>query len=451
MNAVLAIDFGSTYTKITAINANKPEIIGTAKAFTTIQTDIRDGLSHATEALLKKTGPLNVVKRIAASSAAGGLKMVAVGLVPSLTAKAAYMAACSAGAKVVKTFSYEMNHAEFDEISKICPDLVLLSGGTDGGNKDVIIHNAKMLAKINCDFSVIIAGNKSASDEVREILKASGKNSIICHNVMPEFGRLNIMPAKEVIRDLFLSKIIKAKGLSDAAKLMDAEIIPTPLAVFEATQLYAEHAGDVMVIDVGGATTDVCTVCEGKPTKPDVVLKGLPEPVAKRSVEGELGMRYSLRSLVDSLDSVPKTFDDDILNELLNKIDNDPSVLMMPGTTDHGYEEMLCALGVKSAVQRHAGKLERVFTALGEGFYQVGKDLSGIKHIIGVGGPIVYAENPGFILEHALVKHDLPEFLKPVNPQFLIDQSYVFSAMGLYAYINRADALQILINEVKNI
>ena len=130
--------------------------------------------------------------------------MVALGLVPELTAKAARMAASSAGAKVVKTYSFEISKAEQDEIYRINPDLVLLCGGTDGGNKEVIIANARRLCSIDRNFSIIAAGNKSAADELETIFAASNKNWVITDNVMPEFNKINIAPAKERIKELFI-------------------------------------------------------------------------------------------------------------------------------------------------------------------------------------------------------------------------------------------------------
>lgn len=144
----LTVDFGSTYTKLTAIDTEQGEVLGTASAFTTIETDVMEGFRNGMQKLEKKIGTFEYDRLLCCSSAAGGLKMVALGLVPELTAKAAKMAASSAGAKVVKTYSFEISQAEQEEIYEINPDLVLLCGGTDGGNKDVILANAKRLCQI---------------------------------------------------------------------------------------------------------------------------------------------------------------------------------------------------------------------------------------------------------------------------------------------------------------
>ena len=172
----LTADFGSTYTKLTAIDATKAEIIATSTAFTTINTDVMEGFTLALHLLEDEIGVIKYDKLLCCSSAAGGLKMVALGLVPGLTAKAAKMAASNAGAKVVKTYSFEISKAEQDEIFDIDPDLILLCGGTDGGNKEVIISNAKKLCEIDRSFSTIIAGNKSALFEVEAVFTKSDKS-----------------------------------------------------------------------------------------------------------------------------------------------------------------------------------------------------------------------------------------------------------------------------------
>ena len=184
MKAVLLIDFGSTYTKVTAVDVEGEAILGTAQSFTTIETDIMDGLGNAVAILKDKIGDIEFAEQYACSSAAGGLRMVAIGLVPELTAKAARQASLGAGAKVIKTYSYELTAGDLREIDQINPDICLLTGGTDGGNKENILTNAATLAKSERSFPIIIAGNRVCADECAEILK--DKQIHICENVMPK-------------------------------------------------------------------------------------------------------------------------------------------------------------------------------------------------------------------------------------------------------------------------
>ena len=152
MKIVLLIDFGSTYTKVTAVDLEKEVIVGTASSFTTINTDINEGLHRAIEILEKQTGKLKYDEYLACSSAAGGLKMIASGLVPGVTTTAAKEACLGAGAKVIKVYSFEMTEEDIEEIEKIKPEIFLLAGGTNGGDKKCILHNAKCYQLVRQSF-----------------------------------------------------------------------------------------------------------------------------------------------------------------------------------------------------------------------------------------------------------------------------------------------------------
>jgi len=447
----LTVDFGSTYTKLTAIDAENRIIMGTSNAFTTIETDIIYGYNNALLKLEQAIGKNHFDKILCCSSAGGGLKMVALGLVPELTAKAAKMAASSAGAKVLKTYSFEISSAEQQEILDIKPDLVLLCGGTDGGNKDVIIANAKRLKDIPCDFSVIVAGNKCATDDIREIFKDSDKDYIIAENVMPVFNKLNIEPAKQSIRELFIKKIIEAKGLSGVQAMASNEVIPTPLAVMNACELLskgtksADGIGDFMAVDLGGATTDVYSMSDGKPQMENILEKGLPEPFSKRTVEGDLGMRYSLPSLIAEID----TGREDI-KEWTDRCINNPDIIACT-ETETKIEEFLAKSAVEIAVERHCGVMESSYSPMGEIFTLTGKDLTAIPYIIGIGGAIINSKNPSSILEGA--KYTIKKYncMKPKNPRYLLDEKYIFASMGLLSTVASDLALELMKKQITKI
>lgn len=455
----LAVDFGSTYTKLTAINTEKAIIQGTASAFTTIDTDIMNGFDTALRKLEQSIGKFDYDQLLCCSSAGGGLKMVALGLVPELTAKAAKMAASSAGAKVIKTYSFEISKAEQDEIYDINPDLILLCGGTDGGNKEVIIANAKRLADIDREFSIIAAGNKCASDELEEIFRHSGKDYVITGNVMPVFNKLNIEPAKQGIKDLFIKKIIEAKGLSTAQQMASAEIIPTPLAVMHGCELLSKGTkntggiGELLAIDLGGATTDVYSMASGKPTLENVLEKGLPEPFGKRSVEGDLGMRYSLCSLAEELDietlEQKSGISTDCIQNWIGKCAENPESIAQPGSIEAQIEELLAQSAVEIAVERHCGVLESSYTPMGEIFSLSGKDLTEIPFVIGIGGAIVNSAKPSAILDGARFDAKRHNRLKPKHPRYMLDSKYIFSAMGLLSLANPELALNLMKQEIK--
>lgn len=454
----LTADFGSTYTKLTAIDASKAEILGTSAAFTTIETDVMEGYNSALQRLEEKIGKFSYDKLLCCSSAAGGLKMVALGLVPELTAKAARMAASSAGAKVVKTFSFEISKAEQNEIYAIDPDLVLLCGGTDGGNKEVIISNAKKLCEIDRNFSTIIAGNKSASCEVETVFAESGKDFVITENVMPEFNKLNIEPAKQKIKELFISKIIEAKGLNKVQAMTNSEIIPTPLAVLNGCELLSkgtdtiEGIGDLMAIDIGGATTDVYSISAGTPTFDNVMIKGLPEPYNKRTVEGDLGMRYSLTPLAEAtnLEALSTEIGVSIgdISAWIETCKQFPNSLAEKESDNQKIEEGLAKSALKIAVGRHTGKVETTFTPFGEMFIVTGKDLSEVGNVIGIGGVLVNANSAIYILEGAKADKQNLMSLKPKQPKYLLDKKYIFGSMGLLSALDADLALTIMKKEI---
>ncbi|SQC00684.1 glutamate mutase, mutL [Clostridium tetanomorphum] len=209
MDAYLLLDFGSTYTKLTAVDIENEGILATAKDITTIESDIMVGFNKAYEKLTEQLEgkEVNFVKKLACSSAAGGLKMIAIGLVPELTAEAAKRAALGAGARVLNVYSYDLTNKEVEEIKNSNLDIILLAGGTDGGNKECMIHNAKMLAEHGVKLPIVVAGNKVVSDEVSEIFDKAGIFYRVTENVMPKLNTLNVEPAREEIRQIFMKKL----------------------------------------------------------------------------------------------------------------------------------------------------------------------------------------------------------------------------------------------------
>ena len=241
MKPVLLTDFGSTYTKLTAVDVDTARVLGTAAAYTTVQTDVNDGFSAALRQLEEKTGRLEYAERYACSSAAGGLRMIVSGLVPELTLEAARMASLGAGAKLIGQFSFELTEDDIDQIRREKPDIFLLVGGTDGGNTACILHNANMLAAMQPDFPIIVAGNRSAARQCERIL--AGCRVRVCENVMPKFGLLKTEQTQAAIREIFLSRIIQAKGLDHAAERMNDILMPTPAAVLKALELLSGGFG----------------------------------------------------------------------------------------------------------------------------------------------------------------------------------------------------------------
>ena len=174
MDIRLLIDFGSTYTKILAVDLDREVLLGRAQALTTVESDITIGLKKAYSALLDECGidERNIRGRYASSSAAGGLRIGAIGLVPALTLEAARRAALGAGAKVVCAYGFEIDESIVAEVEAASCDIILLTGGTDGGDKEVILHNARMLADSRLSCPILVAGNRVVSGQVRDLLES---------------------------------------------------------------------------------------------------------------------------------------------------------------------------------------------------------------------------------------------------------------------------------------
>lgn len=307
MPITLAVDFGSTYTKLVAIDCDDELLVGTAQSPTTVADGVMIGLERALERLEASSGVKrrDIAQCVASSSAAGGLRMVAIGLVPDLTAEAARRAALGAGAKVLRVFAYELSRRDVEEIAQLAPDMILLSGGTDGGERKTIVKNASALAAMGLRVPVVVAGNRAAQDEVEAILRRGGLQCAVVDNVLPELDRLNVEPAQAAIRSIFMERITHAKGLDKAPAFVGRIVMPTPMAVLEGARLLSAGDdssawGDLVVVDVGGATTDVHSIGSGAPSTPALVPRGLPEPYAKRTVEGDLGIRSNAPTIVDT-------------------------------------------------------------------------------------------------------------------------------------------------------
>lgn len=461
MNVILTADVGSTFTKLTAIDVEGRQIIGAAKSFTTIETNVMEGYNSALAELAAQCGPVAFTRRVAASSAAGGLKMVAIGLVPDLTGQAARLAAANAGAKILRTYAYELTQAEMSEIEGLAPDIILLCGGTDGGNKAVITHNAALIASSSLKCSVVAAGNKSAADGVKSALAGYGGEALFCANVLPDMDKLNIEPAQRAIRDLFIKNIISAKGLSEFQATLDQEIIPTPLSVFEAVRLLSKGTkddpglGEMVAFDVGGATTDVYSMAEGLPSRANVFLHGIRQPFAKRTVEGDLGLRYSQRPLVEAagLEGVAANLgaDEGEVEAWLRTCDADPGTVPPPGSLGQRVDDELAREAVRLSMARHVGSLETVYTLEGEQFAQTGKDLSNVGYVLGTGGPIIHAADPARVLGAAAFSPADMFLLKPRAPKALVDRKYILSSMGLLSRLQPGAALAIMKKEIATI
>ncbi len=455
MKNVLLIDFGSTYTKVTAVDLERECVIGTASSYTTVETDINTGLGKALSILEKSTGVRDYEECYACSSAAGGLRMVTAGLVPELTSEAAKQAILGAGAKLAGVYSFELTDDDAEEIARLKPDIFLLVGGTDGGNTQCIIKNAKKLSSLKPEFPVIVAGNRTAAKECGEILKDFEVH--ICPNVMPKFGVLNTAPTREKIREIFLSRIIRAKGLTKASQLISGIIMPTPSAVLAAVELLAKGCeneagiGDLVAVDVGGATTDVYSIADGMPEHMNTVYKGLPEPYSKRTVEGDIGMRYSIRGIAEAAGfekiSTISGIEIDRVQELIEYLSENTDTVPGGNKELEALDFALASCAVEEAVSRHAGTISETYTMMGLTYVQEGKNLGKVKDIVVTGGSLIHTKDTEKIASYALYNPQNPASLKPIKADVLIDRRYILAAMGLLSQHYPETALKIMKKE----
>ena len=457
MRPVLLIDFGSTYTKLTAVDLDAEAVLGTAASYTTVQTDINEGLTKGLALLEEKTGKLEYTETFACSSAAGGLRMVTSGLVPELTSEAAKLASLGAGAKIIGLYSFEMTEDDLEDIRSAKPDIFLLVGGTDGGNKDCVLHNARMLAALRPAFPIVVAGNRAASRECERILE--GCEVHVCPNVMPKFGVLNIEPTQSKIREIFLDRIVQAKGLSRVTGLLSDILMPTPSAVLQAMELLSSGCegepgiGDLVAVDVGGATTDVYSMADGMPEQMNTVYKGLPEPFAKRTVEGDIGMRYSVRGIVEAagIDQVSRLSGLSVqrAEELLAMLRDHTDKLPEGDSELEALDYALASLAVETAVARHAGTMEEAYTMMGKTFVQSGKNLMHVKQVVVTGGSLIHTRRVAEIARHAFWSAAQPNSLRPRDADVWVDKTYILAAMGLLAGRYPAAALRIMKKELQ--
>lgn len=394
---IICVDIGSTYTKGAVFNLTEDRFkVGARAVVPTTVNYLPDGFYKVLEALIPGFGSEQPYDKtdfpvFFSSSAKGGLKIAVVGLVPEMSLNIARLAAFSAGAKVCAAFPYRLGKSNIAQIESLAPDILLFCGGTDGGNERYALENSKMLAASKFSGTIIYAGNNFVADEVANTL--SDKEIVVTENVMPDFGKLNIEPVREAIRKVFLEKIISGKGLNEIVKKFEALPVPTPLAVFNLAKAIGENVknwNNFAIIDMGGATTDFYSYTDAFHYDGETVMKGIVEPLLKRTVEGDLGMRVSAESACETGTDYFASlgFDENKLNDLKTyslKISESPEYLP-ENETEKMFDRTLAGACIYHSLLRHAGTIEEVFTIKGRIWAQTGKDLRRINKIIGTGG-----------------------------------------------------------------
>lgn len=376
---ILATDCGSTTTKAILIERTDDgfRLIARGEAPTTVEApfdDVTIGVLNAMRELEEVTGRTlltdnKVLLRsslaprpsshdndvgadlyVSTSSAGGGLQMMVMGVVKTMTAESAQRAALGAGAIVMDVIAIDDGRKDYERIQRIRslrPDMVLLAGGTDGGTVTHVVELAELLVAadpkprlgIGFRLPVIFAGNKDARDAIRQLL-ADRFDLRIVDNIRPTLETENLAPAREAIHELFLEHVMQqAPGYNKLTTWVSAPIMPTPMAVGKLVEEVARQYGlNVLAVDIGGATTDVFSVFGG---------------VFNRTVSANLGMSYSIGNVLaeagveNILRWVPFEADErELRNALRNK-------MIRPTTIPQTVDDLL----IEQAIAREALRL----------------------------------------------------------------------------------------------
>lgn len=429
----LVAEIGSTTTLVNAFDGlhAMPRFLGQGRAHTSVNRgDVLLGLNEAIEDLKARLGvrELTYSEFFATSSATGGLRMSVHGLVPDMTVRAAEAAALGAGAIVHMLTAGSMREADLDQLRKLNPNLILIAGGTDYGERDIALHNARRIAELGLrDIPVIYAGNIQNRAEIAGIFSEKGISLSLCENVYPRLDELNVEPTRRVIQQLFEAHIVKAPGMARIYELITQPLMPTPGAVMAAARLLHPAIGDLAVIDVGGATTDVHSACE--PSEAIVRIQTRSEPLYKRSVEGDLGIFLNARHLVELIG------EEALSRELGIDIETCLSALPpIPATeAELRLAERLTLQAGLEALRRHAGRLRSVFLPGGRQQIAEGKDLTGCQSLIATGGALTRLPKRREILIKLRDMNHSRQWLypKPGQMRVLVDRHYILASLGV--------------------
>ncbi len=446
---VLVAEIGSTTTVVNAfkdLDTDNPVFWAQGQAPTSVlDGDVRIGLQGAIDDLCKKMNIDNLEygEMLATSSAAGGLKMTVHGLVYDMTAKAAKEAALGAGGIIHYITAGKLRRTDLAKIKEINPNLILIAGGVDYGERDTAIENAEKIRSLGLKTPIIYAGNIENQEEMKLIFdEESGQQLYNVENVYPKIDDLNVEPCRKVIQDAFEQHITHAPGMEHVRDMVNGPIIPTPGAVMECTKLLYDCLGDLIVLDVGGATTDLHSVA----TESDKIARIMisPEPKAKRTVEGDLGVYVNRMKVIESIGEEQMRKDCEKMG-----IDLDEtlaSYVAIPKTeAEFKLVERLTKEAVLKAVERHAGIIRYIYGPSGRSTVAEGKDLTQVKYIVGTGGALTRLPHRVEIMEEIAKHNETGMMLFPTeHAQILVDNDYIMASLGVLSKRYREAAIKLL-------
>lgn len=443
----LVAEIGSTTTVINCFSKDdygQLKFCGQGFSPTTVlEGDVTIGLNGAIESLKLNMNVTDIEyeKLLASSSAAGGLKMTVHGLVHDMTVKAAKEAALGAGANIHYVTSGKLRRTDLAKIKEISPNIILLAGGVDYGEKETGVYNAEKLCQLELKVPVIYAGNIENREEIKLIFKESNLSDYlyIVDNVYPRIDTLNVEPTRKVIQEVFEEHIVHAPGMEKIKTMVNGSIIPTPGAVMESTKLLRNFLGDIMTVDVGGATTDIHSVTEGSEEVNDILIA--PEPLAKRTVEGDLGV-YVNRKNILSLIGVERLEKILGIKDIEKVVENISPIPV--SDIEKNLVKSLAEEAVMTSTLRHAGGYRSVYGTSGRKNIAQGKDLTAIKFIIGTGGALTRLESSSEILKKICMIGNTDKLLPNKSAVVLIDRLYIMASLGVLSIEHGKEALELL-------
>ena len=472
---ILATDCGSTTTKAiliekigsefhqthrgeapTTVEAPVDDVtVGVINAITEVQELAGRKLLENNQIIKPQTNDEGVDLYISTSSAGGGLQMMVAGAVRNLTAESAERAALGAGAivmDVIASNDKRLPHEKIDQIRQLRPDMLLLSGGVDGGTVAHVAELAEIVAAANpkprlgvsYQMPVIFAGNKDAADIVRE--KLEGRMSLeVVDNLRPTMERENLMPTRLKIQDQFLEHVMMhAPGYKKLIEWTDTEIMPTPGAVGAIMQTIAEQNRiQVVGVDIGGATTDVFSVFQNQ----------VGESVFNRTVSANLGMSYSISNVLTEagMGNILRWLPFDInLVDLQNRIKNK---MIRPTTIPQLLEELI----IEHAIAREALRLAF------EQHKKLAVELKGVQQQRTISEAFAQTETgntlvsmfdlnlivgSGGVLSHAPRRQQsmlmmIDAFLPEGVTQLAVDSIFMMPQLGVLSQVNKEAATQV--------
>jgi uncharacterized protein (TIGR01319 family) len=378
------------------------------------------------------------------------LRIAVIGHELLVTAEAGRRVALSSGGKVVAALGSARAPGELATMFvEESPDVLLLTGGTDGGDRDALTGAAREIVECGWRGPVVVAGNIEARGEVVALL--ADLPHVIADNVVPRIGVLAPESARQAIREVFLTHVIGGKHLSrrpagsghDFASMV---LGATPDVVLTGVELLAAELGatapgnGVVVVDIGGATTDVHSVVVPDPEEVELSREVVAVTPVTRTVEGDLGMRWSAMTTARAA-AAAGLADEDLVGAVRDRIP-DPAYLP-DDSAGRELDERLATAAALLAMRRHAGRSRVVLSPEGRVVERTGKDLRAVELLVGSGGVFRAADQAAAVrILGASIGRNPDGWQVPESPRIVVDADYALAAAGLLGLTGDDTALE---------